>query len=157
MSASIYSRQLAFAPAEKPRRQTPAGFAMASACMGATKRSFKLLSKSNFMNTHNIITVTCPSCSHEFPLSGAVLGSVREGVRKELSAEVLKREQSLESKLQELRTKEELIRKQALDLEVEVTKKLNIRLKEVEARARQQWRGRWPVRRSKPILPIGVS
>jgi hypothetical protein len=66
-----------------------------------------------FMNTTNVITVTCPACGHEFPLSEAVLGSLREGVRKEFSADVSKREQSLEKKLSDLRTREEQLQKQA--------------------------------------------
>jgi hypothetical protein len=47
------------------------------------------------MTSSNVITVTCPACGHGFPLSEAVLGSLREGVRKEFSADVVKREQSL--------------------------------------------------------------
>lgn len=90
------------------------------------------------MNTSNAITVTCPACGHEFPLSEAVLGSLREGVRKELSADVVKREQTLDKKLSELRTREEQLHKQAVDLDSEVQKQLGARLKETEARARKQ-------------------
>lgn len=90
------------------------------------------------MNTTNVITVTCPACGHEFPLSEAVLGSLREGVRKEFSADVSKREQSLEKKLSDLRTREEQLQKQAGDLDGEVQKQLSARLKEAEARARKQ-------------------
>jgi hypothetical protein len=90
------------------------------------------------MNTINTITVTCPACGHEFPLSEAVLGSLREGVRKEFSADVSKREQSLDKKLTELRTREEQLHKQAVDLDGEVQKQLSARLKEAEARARKQ-------------------
>ena len=90
------------------------------------------------MNASNSITVTCPSCGHEFPLSEAVLGSLREGVRKELSADVVKREQTLDKKLTELRTREETLRQQAVDLDSEVQKQLGARLKETETRARKQ-------------------
>lgn len=89
------------------------------------------------MNTTNSITVTCPACGHEFPLSEAVLGSLREGVRKELSADVVKREQSLDRKLTELRSREEEVHKQAVDLDSEIQKRLQLRLKETEARARK--------------------
>lgn len=89
------------------------------------------------MNASNTITVTCPSCGHDFPLSEAVLGSLREGVRKELSADVVKREQALDKKLGELRTREEQLHKQAVDLDGEVQKQLGARLKEAEARARK--------------------
>lgn len=90
------------------------------------------------MNTTNTITVTCPACGYEFPLSEAVLGSLREGVRKELSADVVKREQSLDKKLSELRVGEEQLRKQTMDMESEVQKQLGARLKETEARVRKQ-------------------
>jgi hypothetical protein len=83
------------------------------------------------------ITVTCPECGHAFPLSEAVLGSLRDGVRKELSADVAKREHSLEKKLTELRTREEHLHKQSADLESEVQKRLHAQLKEAEARARK--------------------
>ena len=90
------------------------------------------------MNTSNSITVTCPACGHEFPLSEAVLGSLRDGVRKELSADVVKREQTLDKKLSELRTREEQLHKQAVDLDGEVQKQVGVRLKEAETRARKQ-------------------
>lgn len=88
------------------------------------------------MNTSSI-TVTCPSCGHEFPLSGAVLGSLRDDVRKEFSADAHKREQAIEKKLGELRDREEHLHKQVVDLDNEVQKQLGARLKEAEARARK--------------------
>lgn len=90
------------------------------------------------MNSTDAIKVICPSCSYEFSLSEAVLGSLKEGVRKELSADVQKREQSLEKKGADLRSREEQLQKQALDLEAEVQKKLGARLQEAEGRARKQ-------------------
>ena len=84
------------------------------------------------------MTVTCPACGHEFPLSEAVLGSLREGVRKEFSADVAKREQTLDKKLSEVRTREEQLRNQAVNLDAEVQKLLQGRLKETEANARKQ-------------------
>jgi hypothetical protein len=90
------------------------------------------------MSNSSTITVTCPSCGHEFPLSEAVLGSLREGVRKELSADVTKREQLLDKKLTEIRSREEQLHKQAVDLDAEVQKQLAARLKETEARVRKQ-------------------
>lgn len=90
------------------------------------------------MNTSNTITVTCPACGHEFPLSEAVLGSLREGVRKELSADVVKREQTLDKRLSELRTREEQLHKQAVNLDSEVQKQLDARLKDAESRVRKQ-------------------
>lgn len=90
------------------------------------------------MNTSSSIIVTCPACGHEFPLSEAVLGSLREGVRKELSADVVKREQTLDKKLSELRTREEQLHQQTVDLDSEVQKQLGTRVKEAEARIRKQ-------------------
>ena len=90
------------------------------------------------MNTANSITVTCPACGHEFPMSEAVLGSLRDGVRKEFSAEVVKREQTLDKKLNDLRAREEQLHKQSVDLEGEVQKQIGLRLKEAETRARKQ-------------------
>lgn len=90
------------------------------------------------MSTASVITVTCPACGHEFPLSEAVLGSLREGVRKELFADVIKREQGLDKKLNELRLREEQLRQQAVDLDAEIQKQIAARLKETEARVRKQ-------------------
>lgn len=84
------------------------------------------------------ITVICPSCGHEFPLSEAVLGSLREGVRKELAADASKREQQLDKKLGEIRAREEQLHKQTVEMEAEVQKQLSSRLKEAETRARKQ-------------------
>ena len=89
------------------------------------------------MNT-SAIPVTCPSCGHEFPLSGAVLGSLRDDVRKELAADATKREQAVEKKLSEIRDREEKLLKQSIDLDTEVQKQLGLRLKETEGRARKQ-------------------
>jgi hypothetical protein len=84
------------------------------------------------------ITVKCPECGHGFPLSEAVLGSVRDGIRKELSADVSKREQALETKLAAVRAREDQIREQAARVDEEVKKGLAARLGEVEAKARRQ-------------------
>src|SRR5580658_4240301 len=84
------------------------------------------------------IIVTCPACGHEFSLSEAVLGSLREGVRKEFSADLSKREQSLEKKIGDMRLREEQLQKQAGDIEIEVNKQLQARLTETEKRVRKQ-------------------
>jgi hypothetical protein len=90
------------------------------------------------MNATDSITVKCPNCGHEFPLGEAVLGSLREGVRREVSADVSKREHSLEKKLGELRSREEQLHNKSVDLESEVQKQIQTRLKETEVRARKQ-------------------
>jgi hypothetical protein len=83
------------------------------------------------------ITVKCPECGHGFPLSEAVLGSVRDDIRKELSADVSKREQALETRLAAVRAREDQIREQAAGVDEEVKKRLAARLEEVEAKARR--------------------
>jgi hypothetical protein len=84
------------------------------------------------------ITVKCPKCAHEFPLSEAVLGSVRDDIIKEVSVDVAKRELALETKVAAVRTREEQIRKQAAEVDEEVKKQLAARMGAVEGKARRQ-------------------
>lgn len=74
------------------------------------------------------ITVKCPDCGHEFPLSDAVLGSVREDLANELEAKVREREKSL-------RAREDALRKRRSEIDDEVEAQLSKQLAEVEARA----------------------
>ena len=41
------------------------------------------------------ITVKCPECGHQFPLSEGVLSSVRESLSHELQSEIQRREKLL--------------------------------------------------------------
>src|SRR2546423_11825919 len=45
------------------------------------------------------ITLQCPRCSHEFPMSAAVLGSVRATVAQDLQADLRRREAQLADEL----------------------------------------------------------
>jgi hypothetical protein len=84
------------------------------------------------------ITVRCPSCSHEFPLGDGVLGSVRHGLEKELSADIQSREKALAEKRQEIEEQAALLKKQADDIadqiQTQVAKKVEVEAEAIRAK-----------------------
>ena len=52
------------------------------------------------------VSVKCPECGSEFPLGGAVLSSVRQGVARELESKLASREQALATSLAALDNRE---------------------------------------------------
>jgi len=87
---------------------------------------------------YQTMTVKCPGCGREFPLGAAVLGSVRDGVRKELSAEVSRRQRDLEEKLAAAGAREEKLRERAAKLDDEVQARLAARVEQAETEARKK-------------------
>ena len=85
------------------------------------------------------ITVKCPACAEEFPLNDAVLGSLREHLAQELSADIGEREKKLEARLSEAREKEKSLKDQRQNLADELEKQLAAELKkrsgEIEQKA----------------------
>ena len=88
------------------------------------------------------ITVRCPKCSEEFPLSEAVLGSVRDGLEKELGADVERREKALAEKSKVLAERKQALEKQAAEqqeqVEAQVKQQLARATGEIKAKAVQQ-------------------
>jgi hypothetical protein len=88
------------------------------------------------------ITVRCPSCHDEFPLSEAVLGSVRDGLAKELRADVERRERTLAEKLKSLSEQQSALEKKAAEqqeqVEAQVKQRLARATEEIKVKAAQQ-------------------
>lgn len=84
------------------------------------------------MNTGNI---TCPQCGHSFELSDALTHQIRDHLKGELQAELVKREGEAKRKLDEVKTREEALAKAQDNLNEAVEKQLKQKLGEAEARA----------------------
>jgi len=88
------------------------------------------------------IAVRCPSCHDEFPLSEAVLGSVRDGLAKELRADVERREKTLAEKLKTLGEQQSALEKKAAEqqeqVEAQVKQRLARATEEIKVKAAQQ-------------------
>ena len=80
-------------------------------------------------------TSACPHCGHEFELSEALTQQIREHLKTELQADVLKREAEAKRKLDDLKAREEALTKSRASLDAEVEKQLKHKLAEAEARA----------------------
>ncbi len=74
------------------------------------------------------ISVKCPECGYEFPLSDAVLGSLREDLTNQIEAKVREREKKL-------RTREDDLRKRRAEIDDEVETQLRKQLAVIEQRA----------------------
>ncbi len=65
----------------------------------------------NKVASNAAITLQCPECSHEFPMSAAVLGSVKATVSQDIQADLLRREARLTERLNAAREKEAVLEK----------------------------------------------
>ena len=88
------------------------------------------------------IAVRCPSCHHEFPLGEAVLGSVRDGLTKELHADVERREKTLAEKLKALSEQQSALEKKAAEqqelVEAQVRQQVARATEEIKTKAAKQ-------------------
>lgn len=94
-------------------------------------------------NTSNeSITVKCPECGHQFPLSEGVLSSVRESLSHELQSEIQRREKQLTESKQALAAEQAKIRQQQEELkekvQSEVDKELSKQVEEVRQKAEER-------------------
>jgi hypothetical protein len=87
--------------------------------------------------------ITCPQCGREFELSDALTHQIREHLKTELQAEVLKREAEAKRKLDEVKAKEEALAKARDTLNEEVEKQLKLKLPEAEANAAKKVEGKF--------------
>ena len=83
-------------------------------------------------------SITCPNCGHQFEMSDALTGQIREQLKDELQREVLGRETELKKKLDDFKTERAALEKERETLEEEIERKLKLRLAEAEARAAQK-------------------
>jgi hypothetical protein len=88
------------------------------------------------------IAVRCPSCHHEFPLGEAVLGSVRDGLTRELHADVERREKTLAEKLKSLSAQQSALEKKAAEqqeqVEAQVKQQVARATEEIKTKAAKQ-------------------
>src|SRR3989344_948277 len=80
-------------------------------------------------------TITCPSCGHEFELSDALTHQIRESLKSELQADVVKREAEAKRKFEDLKSREEALVKAKEDMDLQVESQLKLKLAEAEAKA----------------------
>jgi len=82
--------------------------------------------------------ITCPNCGHEFEISDALTGRIREHLKAELSQDVKKREAELKKKLDALKAQEAQIAKSREAIDVEIETRLKERLAEAEKKTSQK-------------------
>jgi hypothetical protein len=87
--------------------------------------------------------ITCPQCGHKFALSDALTHQIREHLKTELQADVVKREAEAKRKLDEVKVKEEALAKAKDALNEEVEKQLKQKLAEAEAKATKKVEGKF--------------
>lgn len=88
-------------------------------------------------------TIICPRCGNEFELSDALTHQIREHLKTELQADVVKREAEAKRKFDELKTQEEALTKAKDTLNEEVEKQLKQKLAEAEAKAAKKAEGKF--------------
>src|ERR1039458_5215850 len=88
-------------------------------------------------------TITCPSCGNAFELSDALTHQIRDRLKTELQADVVKREAEAKRKLDEVKAKEDALAKARDALNEEVEKQLKQKLGEAEAKAAKKVEGKF--------------
>ena len=87
--------------------------------------------------------IACPKCGHEFELTEALSGRLREHLREELLGEITKREAAMAEKAQEFAAQREALQKERESLDEEVERKLKEKAEETrkkaEAKAREDF------------------
>jgi len=80
-------------------------------------------------------TISCPDCGHEFEISEALSGDIREHLKEELQEDVQKRETALKEKQATLKAEKGKLEKKLQSFEDELEKATEEQLEQVEARA----------------------
>jgi hypothetical protein len=88
-------------------------------------------------------TITCPKCGHEFELSDALTGRIREHLKAELLQEVERREAELKKKNDALKKLEKEVSKSREAVDDEVESRLKERLAEAEKKAAKKVEGQY--------------
>lgn len=81
-------------------------------------------------------SVRCPRCSTSFELSDALTLELRDRLRIELQADITQREAQVHQQQEEARKRDEELSKARLDLEAEVTRRTQTKVRDLEARAK---------------------
>jgi hypothetical protein len=79
--------------------------------------------------------ITCPSCGHEFEMSDALTGRLREHLKEELLKDVKRREARIKEKTKALKAQEAQVAKSQEAIDEEIEAKLKERLSEAEKKA----------------------
>jgi len=87
--------------------------------------------------------ITCPNCGHEFEMSDALAGRIREHLKAELQQDVSRREAALKKKTDALKAQEAQISKKSEALDAEIEARLKERLSEAEKKASQKLEGKY--------------
>jgi hypothetical protein len=87
--------------------------------------------------------ITCPACGHEFEMSDALTGRLREHLKEELLKEVKRREARLKEKSEALKAQEAQVTKSREAIDEEIEAKLKERLSEAEKKAAKKLEGRY--------------
>jgi len=87
--------------------------------------------------------ITCPSCGHEFEMSDALTGRLREHLKEELLQDVKRREARLKEKTEALKAQEARVAKSREAIDEEIEAKLKERLSEAEKKAAKKLEGRF--------------
>ena len=87
--------------------------------------------------------ITCPNCGHQFEISDALTGQIREHLKSELQQEILGREKDLKKRLDDFKAEKEALDKDREAMKEEVEKKLKQKLEEAEAKAAKKVEGKF--------------
>jgi len=87
--------------------------------------------------------ITCPNCGHEFEMSDALTGRIREHLKAELLQDVSRREAELKKKIDALKAQEAQISKKSEEIDAEIETRLKKRLSEAEKKASQKLEGKY--------------
>lgn len=87
--------------------------------------------------------ITCPNCGHEFELSDALTGRIREHLKAELLQEVVRRETKVKKRFEALKAQEEQIAKSRDAIDEEVETRLKERLSEAEQKVANKLEGQF--------------
>jgi hypothetical protein len=87
--------------------------------------------------------ITCPNCGHEFEMSDALTGRIREHLKAELQQDVSRREAELKKKIETLKAQEAQISKKSEEIDAEIETRLKERLSDAEEKASQKLEGKY--------------
>jgi len=87
--------------------------------------------------------ITCPNCGHEFEMSDALTGRIREHLKAELLQEVNRREAEVKKKSEAVRQLEAQFSKSRDEIEEQIETRLKERLTDVERKAARRLEGRY--------------
>ncbi len=82
--------------------------------------------------------IACPNCGHEFELSDALTGKIREHLKAELLQEVSRREARLNEKLAALKIQQEQVARSRAEMEEQIEARLKERLADAENKAAEK-------------------